>query len=79
LGGTWVGGERRGGNAPNSRAVTSAISSTACVKSFELRSGPEVTAATLRAYCSAAARISSSLAGGSSPRNIVMFLHIAPP
>jgi hypothetical protein len=35
-----------------------------------------VIALTFRAYCMAADRISSAVAGGSSPRSGVMFLHI---
>lgn len=59
--------------------MTAAISSTALVNSGAVNSGPLVTAPTFRTYCSAAARISSAVAGGSSPRSMVMFRHIAPP
>jgi hypothetical protein len=79
FGGAVNGGERRGGNAANSRSVTPAISSTASLNALDVNSGPEVTAATFLAYWSAAAWISSVVAGGSSPRSMVMFRHIAPP
>ena len=49
------------------------------MNALAVSSGPDGTAATFRAYCSAAARTSSLVAGGSSPRNMVMFLHIASP
>jgi hypothetical protein len=50
-----VGGERRGGIDASNRSVAWAISSTAAVNASDVKSGPDETAATFLAYCSAAA------------------------
>ncbi len=58
--------------------MAAAIARTASATAGESRSGPAEIAPTLRTYCNDAAATSSGVAGGSSPRNMVMFLHTAP-
>ena len=70
---------RRSGSSASSTAVAAAIASTArstaaCVDADTADNEP-----TLRTYCSAAARISSCVAGGSSPRSMVMLRHMPSP
>jgi hypothetical protein len=75
-GGEVLGGWRRGGRASSSRVVVDATSATAISKASAFAGDGWVMPLTLRTYCRAAAEISSAVAGGSSPRNSVMFLHI---
>src|SRR5947209_5110343 len=56
---------------------TAAIASTAAKKAASLALDGEFMPLTLRTNCNAAARISSSVAGGSKLKRILMFLHIS--
>lgn len=57
--------------------MAAAIARTASATAGVSRSAPEEIAPTLRAYCNDAASTSSWVAGGSRPRSMVMFLHMA--
>lgn len=57
--------------------VTAVISATARSKAPSVAADVDWTPLILRTYCRAPASISSDVAAGSRPRNVVMFLHIS--
>jgi len=58
--------------------VATATWSTAARKASDVAALGLATPLTFRTYCSAAARISVSVAGGSRPRRVVMLRHMGP-
>ena len=58
--------------------VAAAIVATARSNASVVAADVDDTPLTLRAYCRAAASISSVVAGGWSPRSVVMLRHISP-
>ena len=72
MGGGW----RRAGSSPSSDVISAVITSIAAAYRSATAAGGFGTPDTLRTNCSAAARISMLVAGGSSPRNSVMFRHM---
>ena len=67
---------RLDGSCSSRRAVASATVLTASSKQNSVRSVVDWIPLILRTYCRAAASTSSSVAGGASPRRVVMFRHI---
>src|SRR2546429_570355 len=65
-----------GAAAASKRVVVAATWATAASKAWALADEGRVKPLTLRTYWRAAASISSVVAGGSSPRNSVIFRHI---
>src|SRR5947208_8629713 len=63
-------------NELRSRLATAAISSTAARNAASLAFDGLLKPLTLRTNCNEAARISSSVAGGSKLKRLLMFLHI---
>src|SRR5205823_8802710 len=76
IGGTVGGGWRRSGSSLRSVVVAAATAATARSKTTSAPAGGRVVPLTLRTYCRAAASISAAVAGGCSPRRIVMLRHI---
>lgn len=75
-GGTDTGGCWRGGSAPSRASVALATCSTARSTASAVRGVTFPTPLTFLTYCMAAARTSSTVAGGSSPLRVVMFRHM---
>lgn len=76
-GGSMGGGWRRAGSSDSSEVISAVIASIAAVYRSATAAGGLGTPDTLRTNCSAAARISTLVAGGSSPRSSVMFRHMS--
>ena len=75
-GGTVAGGWRRAGSAPSSVCTSAVTLVIACSYASSAPAGGFCSPETFRMNCRAAASISSSVAGGCSPRSSVMFRHI---
>lgn len=75
-GGSDVGGTLRGGNSASNSRVAAVTTDTARSKASAVASEVFWTPLTFRTYWRAAASISSGVADGSSPRSVVMFLHM---
>jgi hypothetical protein len=71
-----VGGRRRGGSSWRSVDVAFAMAAMACSTAASVLVDGDVTPLTFRTYWRAADSISSWVAAGSRPRNVVMFRHM---
>ena len=73
------GGWRRGGSSASSNVVAWVTENTARSNAACVAAEVDVTPLTLRTYWRAAASISTGVAPGSRPRNVVMLRHMPPP
>src|SRR4051794_16954133 len=76
IGGSLGGGCRRAGSSASNVVVAAATAAMASSKIASAPTGGFVAPLTLRTYWRAAASISSAVAGGCSPRRIVMLRHM---
>ena len=77
-GGRVGGGALRGGSSASSTVVASVTACTARSNASSVAADTVCTPPTLRTYWREAASISSAVAGGWSPRSMVMLRHMTP-